>query len=598
MKTAFPNAKGSHRALAFVSGVVLFFAFCGLGETRAGLSVRFIPPFTQSSVGEVYFWLGHALLLVPGGLLIGYALAPRVATVLAHFDQELAKLTHRDITMGLGSLYVFALGIARALHILVVRDRPFTDEESAAQFGGRILASGSFAVPAPPLFEFMPNRYLFVGHGGEVSSMDWLGVQAAWAVGELLRQPPLMFAILAALPVPAIAYVIGKRVGRPWAVFGAFFFVLSPMAVALSSMAHAHLLSRGFIALTIALGVAAESSGKGTRYAWMGLAAGASLLCRPFETLCLLLPFVVAHLWRAARGSKRARASVPFVLLGLALPVLLFLFWNHRITGTFFLPPRFAAGVIAGDPSPGIPEGVSLLWHRFGANTSYNLFMLSIWFMGPVGVAFVAVGVLANRMTRLLGMGIALNLLMGLAHDNYGIHSVGPIHYSECAVPLTIIAVYGFRQTCAWLARLRVDPMQWSATVLVGIMISLGTFNYWNTEALNRQAQIHDELQRILERPDLPRAVLFVPNYSKLWHTFPLYVMRGGFVFEWPRNRPDASDHLVLMRYAPERVEMARRAYPDRKILRMHRVNSTSAGDPGVTILPAQIPREQSVPVE
>jgi hypothetical protein len=48
-------------------------AFVGLSETLAGLTIVFRDGFTASSPGEVYFWLGHALLLFPGACLLGYA---------------------------------------------------------------------------------------------------------------------------------------------------------------------------------------------------------------------------------------------------------------------------------------------------------------------------------------------------------------------------------------------------------------------------------------------------------------------------------------------------------------------------------------------
>ena len=45
-----------------------------------------------------------------------------------------------------------------------------------------------------------------------------------------------------------------------------------------------------------------------------------------------------------------------------------------------------------------------------------------------------------DRVHRLEG---PLDLLLALAHDNTGIHMVGPIHYSEAAVALAMIGFLG-----------------------------------------------------------------------------------------------------------------------------------------------------------
>ena len=59
---------------------------------------------------------------------------------------------------------------------------------------------------------------------------------------------------------------------------------------------------------------------------------------------------------------------------------------------------------------------------------------------------------MTDHFTRLLGLGVLTDLLLALFHTNMGLHSVGPIHYSECAVPLTVIAVHG-SPTCSWRKR-------------------------------------------------------------------------------------------------------------------------------------------------
>ena len=60
----------SHRLAAGLIGGFAMAAFVGLSETLAGLNIVFGKGYTYSSPGEVYFWLGHALLLFPGACLL------------------------------------------------------------------------------------------------------------------------------------------------------------------------------------------------------------------------------------------------------------------------------------------------------------------------------------------------------------------------------------------------------------------------------------------------------------------------------------------------------------------------------------------------
>ena len=70
------NSRWNARRLsALAAGLALNACFWGLGETTPGLSIRFVAPFTNSNAGELQFWLGVSLLLLPSGGLIGYALA-------------------------------------------------------------------------------------------------------------------------------------------------------------------------------------------------------------------------------------------------------------------------------------------------------------------------------------------------------------------------------------------------------------------------------------------------------------------------------------------------------------------------------------------
>ena len=62
-----------------------------------------------------------------------------------------------------------------------------------------------------------------------------------------------LFSAAAAIPPVCVGYVAGRRLGPAWGLLAMLFFLASPMAVALSGTTHAHVLSRAFFALGLAL---------------------------------------------------------------------------------------------------------------------------------------------------------------------------------------------------------------------------------------------------------------------------------------------------------------------------------------------------------
>src|SRR5262249_62099785 len=94
------------------------------------------------------------------------------------------------------------------------------------------------------------------------------------------------------------------------------------------------------------------------------------------------------------------------------------------------------------------------------------------------------------RFTRLLGLGVLSNLALGLAHDNFGLHLVGPIHYSEAAVPLTVLAVHGMARIKRWCEEKAIALPAVSGLLAGALGLGLGTFTRWQSVALQRQAGV------------------------------------------------------------------------------------------------------------
>src|SRR6185369_8882416 len=136
------TAVSANRTVARLVGCFLVLVFFGLEMTMPALTITFRTHLNASSPGEVYFWLGHALLLFPASCLVGYALAPPLGSALSRLQASVSVLGRRELTLGLVALVVSMVAIARLGHFVFLYDFPMTDDEYAAQFGGQIMASG------------------------------------------------------------------------------------------------------------------------------------------------------------------------------------------------------------------------------------------------------------------------------------------------------------------------------------------------------------------------------------------------------------------------------------------------------------------------
>ena len=559
--TVIPNRR--QRLAAGLLGVFAIAAFAGLSETLTGLNIVFRDGYTASSPGEVYFWLGHALLLFPGACLLGYALNPLLGPLLALAWRRIEQLDRRHQVVGLLLLTLATVLLARAGHAFFLLDYPVTDDENAARFGGQVLAMGRLMVPAPEPLDAFPRLYLYI-RNGMLTSFDWPGPQLAWAVAELSGLGPWVFALAAALPVPCLGYIMTRRLDSRWGTLACLVFLLSPMAFMLSLTTHAHLLSRGLLALSLVLFIRADSDGSRMRWTLTGLALGAGFLCRPAEIACLAFPLLGDRLVRAVRHEPGALRAVAGLLLGGAVPVLVLALHNWQITGDPLLPPRFGPGAVFWFQT----EAASL-WNRFGANTSYNLFMLTIWFLGPLGVLLVSLGAMTDRFTRLLGLGVLMVLGLGLFHDDHGLHIVGPIHYSECVIPLTILAVHGLANLVDKCRRLGLGLTQLASMLFAALVVGLGSFNALHASALHRQAQVQDTIYGFVESSGVHHAVVLAPQFATTWMAIPPLREVGTYVLSWRHVRPDLSDDVMFLADRPGMEARLRRKFRDRAFFRL-----------------------------
>jgi dolichyl-phosphate-mannose-protein mannosyltransferase len=552
---------------ARLTGYFLLLVFFGLGASSVAFKITFKPPQTSSSPGELQLWLGHALLLFPASLLIGYGFGPQLGGVIQRVAAAVRKMSARERTLGVLALTLFAVAVARLGHYFVLLDFPITDDEYAVDFGGRILASGhvmtSLALPR----ETVPDLFLYFRNGA-VGSFDWVGGQAVAAVGHFTGLGSLVWALLAAVPVPVLAILMGRRLGPPWGLAAAVLFLSSPMALLFSMTTHAQLASRALIALALLAFWYADREGGLRRWTLTGGLLGLAFLCRPLEIAFFSAPLVV---WAAIQSIRRVpsyRAALPGLVLGGGVFAAIFLWHSYAMTGNPLLPARFAVSKNLDVRSPP-------LWTRFGDNVAYNVFMLAIWFLGPLGLLLVAAGVLTDRFTKLLGACVVADLCLAFFHDNPGLHIIGPIHYSECSVPLTILATCGLATVLRGARRHHFDARTVSAAVAVSLVLGLGTFMLVHSMALRDSAKIQRTVYAAIEgaarKPGDPKAVVLAPSFAAVVESIPAMRDVGSWVYDWRRPRLDLSDDVLFLRDVRAAEGGLRAQFPDRRFFRIRR---------------------------
>lgn len=562
--------------VAFYARMDAVFGFgsqAGGGGGPQGPSLLHVAPY------EHLFWLAHLVLAVPGMLLMAWGLAPRLGPPLVRSWR--AVNTWRPGTWRLAGTAYFVLLVAVAVagRAGVLLDRPVTDDESSVVFGARMIAAGTLSVPEP---EPRGAYYLpFTYHrDGRVMAMDFPGGLFFAAAALVTGLGSLLYAGTAAATGLAVVYAAGLWAGARGRTLAALVWLVSPMALFLSMTEHSHLPSRALIAGAVALYarlVTAGERGAAPRTwdgAALGLAAGLAFCFRPFEASLLLAPAAL-HLLLQARREPRAWARPLAAAATLVVPLAAFAAYDAATTGRWYLQARFAPGVAEFTPWDSYPA-----LDRAGFNLGFNLVLLAVFFLGLPGSLLVGAGITRRRPASVaLAAGVGASLLLALAHDVTGIHTVGPIHYSESAVPLTLLAAFGGVRLFDALERLRL-PRAGPAVLLAAYLVAaLGLFDATHARSLRRQAENQDLPFAALEEAGVTDAVVLAQPPAVLSRVNPAVAREGSWVLHFPHPDPWLRDPVLFARPGTDPAALARR-FPDRAVYRMH----YNPGDPPVTL--------------
>jgi 4-amino-4-deoxy-L-arabinose transferase-like glycosyltransferase len=545
-----------------LTGVALIAAFFSLHRGSNTLRVTFVPPWDRSAPGELYFWLASIMFLLPGCTLIGASLAGVLGPGISRLSARLRRADPSERLAMVLALSVLTFMVARIGNQVFLHGQPFTDDEAAARFGGQVLARGALWSPLPPMRHAFPELFLFQRQGAW-TSFDFLGALLTWSLSDLTRSDTLVFSLVAAIPVPALAALVTRQYGLPRGLGAACLLLCSPMALTLSFTSHTHVVSRGLLALGLTIILFVEHASL-LRSAGAGLALGLAWATRPPEISALLAPLLLGYAYDALRRTDERKR-----LLGLALgalpPVIATFAYNVAIGGSLgFL--RGARNEISVPYASAMRGALELeFWPpRFGNNLSYNALTLSIWFLGPLGLVLSYAGASSSRTHKLLGLGVLLLLALCLLHDDRGLHMVGPIHLSESAVPLALLCVAGLASLFDLLEKLAVPRVVSQCGALGYTVLGLLTFGMWHTRALEQQAITTETLLNKVAEVERQPAIVLAAPFGELHNEQSPHGSTGGFVFEWPRARPDLAEAVLIVHDSKEARLEVERAFPQR----------------------------------
>jgi hypothetical protein len=551
------SAAPSVRWAPLVAGAVLLLATWGLEQTRPGLDFAYNGGFTDSSRGALQFWLAHALLVVPGCLMVVWGLGGPLVAPLWRLWRALGD--PRSLWFGMACVAVLATLASRLGHGAVLLDFPITDDEHGARFGGQVLALGRSSVPWPVPRELLEPQFLFPTRDGGMNSCEWPALLLSWAVAEATGLGPWVFSMLSGATAALVGVLAGRRLGPAWGWVAAALFVASPMASALSWSTHGHVVSRFWIALALWGAWEWHQGGGKAKAAWVGLGFGFAVIARAPEGTLLLGPVLVGVGLLKVRA--RAWGELGALALGGVPPLLLLLGYDWLWTGELWEVPRLSARGF-GDFAKDEPW----LW-RFGSNFSFNLLMLLVWGLGCLGGPLVALGASRAWWCKLEFAGVALLLGLAMFHVIVGIHVVGPIHYSDCAVAWVLLATEGLRRLHGW-GQVHPEARRLLVAVVGALLLGNALFVGHNARQMHRQAQVHATIfgfvEQEMEARKIDRAVIFSPLYIEVWRAVPPLAQVGTFVYDWPFFHPDGSSKVVYLRTPKDAaaLEQALRAFP------------------------------------
>ena len=346
------------------------------------------------------------------------------------------------------------------LRLLVLGGQPITDDESLYRFAAELLLQGRVTAESHPWRLFFSHAFLV--NDGEMYPQYFLGWPGFLAVGVALGVPGFVNAALSALTVPPLYLLVRELTGRLQAQVVTVLFLLSPMLQLLAATELSHTSALFALAWTAWLAHRSVAEpGAWWPAALLGLAFSVAFFIRPLTAVGIGAPFLVfwaVGWWRAGRPAAPAAAF----LAPSAAMAGLFLLVNQAQTGSPLQPAYLAWDAytradgfrFSGRNPMAAPEVPNLVFAgaaRAVRTVSLGLARLNYALLGwPSAFLFLPLALGARR-TGVLWASAGFFLLLHASLQDPGIDTVGPVHFTELALPVLVLTGVGLARGAAWV---------------------------------------------------------------------------------------------------------------------------------------------------
>jgi hypothetical protein len=516
---------------------------------------------------EMAFLLYYLLFGLPAIVLLTGALSGAPGRRLLDGFDAAGHLPARDAAalVVCGSALTFLL--VTVVRFGFLKDAAISDDEHAYAFMGQLFASGRVYVPSlsPPLRSFLDNQFII--NNGKMYGIYFPGHPTALAIGEIFHGMRWIPTVSATLTVP-LAFAVARRLfGLRAAILTVLLLLVSPYFLFPSATILAHSTAAVLLMTFLYAALRLREAPDALRW-WVvaGVALSWATLTRPFSAPFFAAPWL---LWLLAdlRRRRSARAWTGAIVLGLigAAALGLLLVYQNALSGSPFVSgyqtfSRIHHWGLIGKALEAIPPLPSV--HEL----MFTLARINFWLFGWPASFVLLLFFRRSPEGRRLFTGVALVFLVYAAISAATIHPVGPVHYSELAVPLVILSASGLERLVE-IARTAPWPGAARAAVtlpLAALLCALVTFVPVYGGSLRASADLTRAPDEMLAAQGVTRAVVFV-------HTLPaLYVSPYSWAYYRRNNHPDLTDPILYVNYAsPERNLEFARLFPDRPAFAM-----------------------------
>jgi dolichyl-phosphate-mannose-protein mannosyltransferase len=509
-------------------------------------------------------YLLQALLFgLPAVALLTAALAEPVGERLLAAFERAGHLAPREVSALVVCASALTLFLVTAVRYGFLKDAAISDDEHAYAFMGQMFASGRIYVPSlpPPLRAFLDNQ--FIVNNGKMYGIYFPGHPVALAIGERLHAMAWVPTLSATLTVP-LAFGVARRLfGLRTAVLTLPLLLVSPYFLFPSATLLAHSTAAVLLMAFIYSILRLREEPDAIRW-WVaaGIAVSWAAVTRPFSTPFFVGPWLLwlgVDLWRRRRTSALP-GIVLFCLIGAGVLGLL-LAYQSALSGspftsgyqTFSQIHRWALVGKALEAPPPLPSIHELM---------FTLARINFWLFGwPASLLLVPLFHRTEGGRRVFAS-VAMVILVYAVISAATIQPVGPVHYSELAVPLVILSASGLER----LVELGRAAIGWAGAAraavtmpLAATLCALVTFVPVYGVSLRASADLTRAPDDFLAERGIDRALVFVRGLPGLRH--PPY----SWAYYRRNNSPDLTDPILLVNHlgAAKNTELMR-VFPDR----------------------------------